>query len=224
MRRAALVLLMTSACTQSAPPPSVSLPMPLPSPPAPESTIALRPFSKPSFDAADFSSEKGIVHLRDGSGGVVAGAFGSSGVMTCNRSPESLECRWYENSDRGRAVFHRRPSGKLEGTWGSGESADDGGSWTLVPIASTEGGPEGVWDSNFVPATITRTSSGLHVEYRDGTMECDDRQPKKLACDWTEGSANGKAELTIESSRVLRGHWGNGTSSSDGGSWLFVRR
>ena len=80
------------------------------------------------------------------------------------------------------------------------------------------------WDSNFGPATITRTSSGLHVEYRDGTMECDDRQPKKLACDWTEGSANGKAELTIESSRVLRGHWGNGTSSSDGGSWLFVRR
>jgi hypothetical protein len=63
----------------------------------------------------------------------------------------------------------------------------------------------------------------VHIEYSDGTMDCTTRGTN-LACTWNENSASGAAELAFESERVIRGRWGTGASSSDGGVWVFVRR
>jgi hypothetical protein len=211
------------ACAAQAPPPAtVSLVEPLPS--APPSPVPPPPPRERARDAADFTSERGIVHLAAQGDGSLAGTFGGSGVMTCTRSADAVSCRWYDGAADGSAAFHRRPDGRLEGTFGNGTSADDAGAWTLVPVAARDDGLGGVWDTNWGPAVVHATAGGIHVDYRDGTMDCEEHDAGKLTCAWTEGSTTGKAELTIESRRVLRGRWGNGGSATDGGGWLFVRR
>lgn len=217
MKRAigALVLL---ACADRTPPAAtVSLALPLPSATTSSSSEPRDP--KPALDDADFTSERGAVHLTAGPDGELAGTFGGDGVMTCKPEHGALSCRWYQNNEQGRATLRRKPDGPLEGTWGNGESADDGGAWILVPVPRA--GPlDGVWDTNWGAATIRASARGIHVEYPRGTMDCE-QHDRKLVCDWTESALTGTAELTIESSRVLRGHW---TVSTEGGPWLFVRR
>ncbi len=199
---------------------AVSLPTPLPSPPADTSPPSL-PALRSALDAADFSSERGAVHLARDPGGTAAGSFGAGGVMSCSISGDQFACHWYESSTEGRATFRRKSDGRLEGTWGNATSDDDGGAWTLVPVGTT--GLEGMWDTNFGVAVIRATALGYHVDYRDGTMDCEPRGDA-LDCAWTEGASTGHAHLARESPRVLRGRWGSGASATDGGAWLFVRR
>ena len=42
-----------------------------------------------------------------------------------------------------------------------------------------------------------------------------------LECDWREASAAGKAKLTKEADGSIKGTWGNGSSATNGGPWLF---
>lgn len=221
MKRPLVLLGLLGCASAPAPVAAVSLPAQLPSPPPVETATSARE-TKPQLDAADFTSERGVVHLAVDAGAGVAGSFGASGVLTCAVARDRFDCRWYDNSSSGHALLQRAPDGRLVGTWGNGESADDAGNWTLVPLGTS--GLEGVWDTNFGLATIQTTNAGVHVEYRDGTMDCQVTGGKKLACAWTEGSSTGHAELTLESPRVLRGRWGSGASATDGGGWLFVRR
>ena len=214
---AALAIL---ACTGGTPPPTtVAVALPLPTATAAQVTPH---DSKPAPDDGDFSSERGMVHLTVAPEGGIAGTFENSGILTCTPSADGLACRWYAHTAQGRATFRRKPDGRLEGTWGAGKSDDDEGAWTLVPIARVS--PlEGVWDTNWGRATIRATSGGVHVDYDAGAMDCEQRE-RTLVCVWAESGMTGNAELVIESGHVLRGHWGSGKSTTDGGPWVFVRR
>jgi hypothetical protein len=200
------------ACAQPAPQ-AVSIAAPLPT--VSQSSASLpepHPVAKPTTDDGDFSSERGMVHLTAEPDGSLAGAY-PNGILTCEPKQGALACRWYERTSDGHITFHRRQDGRLE---------SDDGTWTLTPIVRA-GSLDGVWDTNWTSAVITTKTGGLHVDYADGTMECTERD-RKLTCTWSEGALSGGAELTIESQRVIRGRWGSGTSSTDGGSWVFVRR
>jgi hypothetical protein len=197
--------------------PAVSI-VPLPTTAQTVETVVEVRAPKTSIDDGDFSSERGVVHLAAEPDGRLAGTY-PNGVLTCSAA---FACRWYERSSEGRATFHRKTDGKLEGTWGNDASDDDGGSWTLVPIARN-GGVDGVWDTNWGVAKIETKRGGLHVEYETGSMDCTEHD-KKLDCTWSESSMTGAAELVVESPRVMRGRRGSGASSSDGGYWVFVKR
>lgn len=213
-----LVVLLAS-CAEHAPQAVAIAPLPVVARATIEPVVdEVRP-SKPSTDEGDFSSDKGgMLHLAAAPDGSLAGTY-PNGILTCTAA---LACLWYEGSASGRATFQRKHDGTLAGTWGSGESDVDGGGWTLVPIKRS-GTLDGVWDTNWGVAKIETTRTGVHIEYSDGTMDCT-THGTKLDCAWTENSVTGGAELAIESERVIRGRWGSGASSSDGGVWVFVRR
>jgi hypothetical protein len=214
---AVLAVVMLVSCVEHAPQAVAIAPLPV-------VTQSIEPVvetraPKASIDDGDFSSDKGgMVHLVAAPDGTLAGTY-PNGVLTCTAA---LACLWYEGSANGRATFQRKHDGTLAGTWGNGESDADGGGWTLVPIKRS-GTLDGVWDTNWGVAKIETTRAGVHIEYSDGTMDCTTRGTN-LACTWNENSASGAAELAIESERVIRGRWGTGASSSDGGVWVFVRR
>ncbi len=58
----------------------------------------------------------------------------SRGTMTCNAAGNVLSCTWYEGSGRGAARLVRKPDGSMQGTWGNGSSASNGGAWSFVPL------------------------------------------------------------------------------------------
>ena len=197
---------------------------PLPPPPASAVTATLgatRP-SRAAREEADFSSDHGLVHLRSDGAGRVAGSY-PSGVLTCASDADRLDCEWTESGSQGHAVFVARGDGGYDGTWGNGASVTDGGSWPLARIGSSSASLDGVYDTNWGPATLRETSPDVHADYGRGTMDCQ-RRASQLDCTWTEGGTSGRAELTLEPNGVLRGRWGSGASSSDGGPWVFVKR
>jgi len=226
MTRFAVAALATACSAQPAPPATATVTLPLALPPPPATTAPAPRAPSPPLDAADFTSERGAVHLAAEPGGAVAGSFEKDGVLTCNDGNKSLICHWYQGNEYGRASFHRGEGGRLEGTWGHGASDSDAGAWTLVPVPLPRAGDglAGTWATNWGSATIHETSRSVHVDYATGTMDCARQSPEKLTCVWTEGSSTGAAELAIESPNVLRGTWGNGASAIDGGKWVFVRR
>jgi hypothetical protein len=217
----ALAAALLVACADRTPPATVSLALPLPTATATATQVETHG-AKPTIDDGDFSSDRGMVHLTAEPDGTIVGTFEDGGILTCTMERDALACRWYAHTAEGRATFRRKPDGRLEGTWGAGASDDDQGAWTLAPIARTS--PlEGVWDTNWGHATIRATTGGVHVDYDAGLMDCEQRD-RTLVCAWTESGSSGNAELTVESSHVLRGHWGSGKSTTDGGPWVFVRR
>jgi hypothetical protein len=204
------------ACVQQAPQAVAIAPLPVASGTI-EPVVEMR--TKKSLDDGDFTSDKGgMVHLTAAADGSLSGTY-TNGILTCSAA---LACLWYEGGTTGRATFQRKRDGKLDGTWGNGESDTDGGTWTLVPV-KRGGTLDGAWDSNWGVTRIETNHAGIHMEYSGGTIDCT-AQGTKLACTWNEGSGSGGAELTIESDRVIRGRWGSGASSTDGGDWVFVRR
>ena len=226
MKSIVLASALTAACSSARPAAeaSVALPVILPVPSAAE-TVATPRVVKPLLDAADFTSERGAVHLTVEADGMVDGSFESDGVVTCSAPRgDALACEWVEGSADGHATLHRKTDGRLEGTWGNGASDADGGVWTLVPVARGDSGMSGAWMSNWGAATVEDTGHGVHAAYTSGVLDCTRRDARTLACTWVEGSSTGAAVLVIESPRVLRGTWGNGASATDGGKWLFVRR
>lgn len=46
-----------------------------------------------------------------------------------------IRFRWHEprGAGTGEGIWKITPSGRLDGTWGHGQSTSDGGPWTLVP-------------------------------------------------------------------------------------------
>ncbi len=215
------LVFVVGCATQSSGPAVVSLaaPLPMPTLAAPESPSWS---AAKTDDSSDFSSDRGIVRLTPESDGTLSGTY-ADGVLTCARpDAKGITCKWYEASNEGRAAFVRKDDGTLEGTWGTGESIDDGGAWTLVPLVRGAG-LGGAWHTNWGIAHVTDTGHGIHVDYVRGTMDCEPRASQHLRCDWSEGSASGRAELVIESQSVLRGTWGSGASADDGGLWVFVR-
>ena len=217
MRLTFALALALAGCDHAAPPVVSIAPLPTSSAVAPQ-VVEIR--ASKIADESDFTSDRvGMVHLVAESDGSLAGTYPNNGILTCRAD---LACRWYDSSTEGRATFHRKSDGTLEGTWGNDASDTDGGAWTLVPVKRA-GVLDGVWDTNWGAAKIETTRAGVHVEYTDGQMDCTEHE-RKLTCNWTQGSMTGVAELAIESTRVLRGRWGNGASSTDGGAWVFVRR
>jgi hypothetical protein len=218
MKRCMFFIVVTACAT---PPPAAVAIAPLPVTPVCAETPAVHPPQTP--DDVDYTSNRGIVHLALASDGRWAGTY-PDGVLTCDAAVgSSTKCRWYTRSSEGRAVFTRQPDGHLAGTWGNGASTEDGGDWTLVPVSS-EGELHGLWDTNWGVAAVSGRGARLHIDYPNGSMECDVRESQRLACQWTEASSSGEAELVIESLRVLRGRWGSGASAKDGGPWVFVKR
>ncbi len=203
----------------TAPAAVVSLPLELPAPAHPVNTASQKPAVEERSEL-DFSSDRGLVHLRM-SGAQAAGRY-TNGVLVCGREQGRLECEWAESNAEGRATFTARPDGGFDGTWGNGASAVDNGAWSLRRITTSD--VDGLYDSNWGPATVTQTQAGVRIDYERGTMTCS-RTGGALDCRWSEGAQpGGGAELAIEPNGILRGRWGSGSSSSDGGSWIFVKR
>jgi len=218
-RAVACAAVVVAACTREVPP-AVALPITLPTPPpiasdAPRATIA------PSSDETTYASDRGIVRLvADGT--IVGGSY-NDGVLACAVRGDVIACDWFESGATGRATFHRKNGGKLEGTYGNDQSDDDIGTWNLEPLPqSSLATLDGAWDTNWGLATMHEVQGGVHVDYRDGKMDCT-RTGSELACTWTEGGSNGDANFKIESPHLLRGTW---TTSGSGpvGAWAFVRR
>jgi len=185
-------------------------------------TTALQ--TPPHKTGRQYTSEWGVVHRIDSTNGKWVGAY-PRGILDCTETGEGGEtslCEWHEGGSNGRATFARTAEGKLSGTWGFGDETEGGGEWTLVPMVRGSG-LSGAWETNWGSATITLEGQRAHIVSARGTMDCDTSRKPNLTCDWTEGSAVGKAELVVDSDRVIRGHWGSGPSSTDGGEWIFVR-
>ncbi len=206
-------------CAASPAPQTIALPAELPPSPPPEHVAT--PIAKlAELDEGQFSSDRGVVRLT-AEGAAVSGAY-PNGVLVCEAHADVYACEWFESSQQGRATFHRKPDGRLEGTYGANASDDDLGAWTLQPMPRTNMATlDGAWDTNWGLATLHESRTNLHVDYPGGQMDCSHHTPKSLDCAWVEGSLTGTAEFTIEP-RVLRGAWT--TSAGVKGTWVFVRR
>jgi len=213
MKRA-LVCLSFAACSPARAPATVSLALPLP-------TASISPVSEvrhaPFAQEMDFSSDQGPIHLvKDGDR--FAGTY-PNGVMSCTVKAETFTCHWYQQSGEGTAKL-RREGDRLEGTWDDDAEDDE----TLpVPRGAVTRALDGSWQSNWGQATFTTKGQNVHIDYDQGTVDCTQRD-RNLACTWQEGGTSGGADLVIESSWIVRGRWGTGTSNTDGGIWMFVRR
>lgn len=56
------------------------------------------------------------------------------GTMTCKANGSVLNCTWYEGAAKGRARLVRKSDGTINGTWGKGSSATNGGAWSFAPL------------------------------------------------------------------------------------------
>ena len=84
--------------------------------------------------AGSYSSNWGTTVFKQ-TGNNVSGTY-PGGTLACTVVKEvSLGCQWFESGDSGRAFLTRNATtGVISGTWGSGSSSSDGGSWTFIPI------------------------------------------------------------------------------------------
>ena len=200
-----------AACNHT-PPATVSLALPLPTSPI-TPVSEKRALAQPP--EMDFSSDQGAVHLvKDGDrfAGTLPG-----GVLTCTARADTFTCHWYKASAEGTAKL-RREGDHLSGEWDSEEADEE-----TIERGAFTGTLDGAWSSNWGDATVTTTGQSVHFDYGDGTVDCT-AHDRKLACTWQESGTTGAAELVVESQRVVRGRWGTGSSASDGGDWVFVRR
>lgn len=58
--------------------------------------------------------------------------------------------------------------------------------------------------------------------YSNGSLDCKIKEEKKLDCKWDENGGSGKAQFTKKDDGKLVGTWGRGTSSKNGGTWIFT--
>jgi len=66
------------------------------------------------------------------SGGAVNATY-PGGTLACVPHESALDCTWKEGAQSGKAQLTRGASGVIEGSWGNGDSARDGGKWTFTP-------------------------------------------------------------------------------------------
>ena len=81
----------------------------------------------------------------------------------------------------------------------------------------------GTWTSNWGKAKCTQVKRNVNCLYagKSGSMDCKVVGEKDLECDWEEPGLTGKAKLTKKDDGRLVGTWGNGSSSTNGGPWIF---
>jgi len=61
---------------------------------------------------------------------------GKSGSMDCKVIGErELDCGWDEPGASGKSRLTKQEDGRLSGTWGNGQSANNGGTWVFKPVA-----------------------------------------------------------------------------------------
>jgi hypothetical protein len=86
--------------------------------------------------AGKYSSNWGTTTFKQ-DGTKVSGVY-PGGTLACTVIKEvSIACTWFESGSSGRAFMTRNAtSGVISGSWGSGASSSDGGSWTFTPIKS----------------------------------------------------------------------------------------
>ncbi len=82
---------------------------------------------------------------------------------------------------------------------------------------------KGTYVSNWGKAKCTQVKRNVNCLYagKSGSMDCKVVGEKDLECDWEEPGLSGKAKLTKKDDGKLSGTWGNGTSSTNGGPWVF---
>ena len=95
-----------------------------------------------------------------------------------------------------------------------------------TPAAATEEKIEdfrGTWTSNWGKAKCTQVKRNVNCLYagKSGSMDCKVVGDKDLECDWEEPGLTGKAKLTKKDDGRLVGTWGNGSSATNGGPWIF---
>ncbi len=96
------------------------------------------------------------------------------------------------------------------------ETAEKGGGKTKSVRLS------GTYKSKWGKSVFKKQGDTVRVTYPKGAMHCD-IEGKVLDCTWQQGSTKGKAKLTRQANGNIKGTWGNGASSTDGGSWNFKR-
>jgi hypothetical protein len=181
--------------------------------------------------AGVYRSTYGDVRVRQ-EGNVVKGKY-NSGTFTCAAAGKSLDCSWDEGSSVGKAKLAKLDNGDLDGTWGNGGSATDGGRGLYHLLSAGDRGPSaddavagsfgGVYVSTWGDTTFTENGASVKGAYPSGTLDCK-ATGANLDCTWIEGSTMGRAKLVRQASGDLSGTWGNGASATDGGMWLFRRK
>jgi hypothetical protein len=135
-------------------------------------------------------------------------------------------------------------SAGLQSYKGSTKNGVTSGAWTSFPesfdVTGENGGGQkktgtdepppatvalfaGKYSSNWGTTTFTQDGTKVSGVYPGGTLACTVIKEVSIACTWFENGTSGRAFMTRNAtSGVLSGSWGNGTSSSDGGTWVFT--
>ncbi len=156
-----------------------------------------------------------------------------AGTMTCAASGPDLDCDWKEGSTKGKAKLKKQSNGDIDGTWGNGVSATDGGRWLFTLLSAGDPGPSGdeaqagsfagVYVSTWGDTTFTESGTSVKGSYPGGKLDCTS-SGANLDCTWKDSGGVGKARLTRQVSGDISGTWGNGASATNGGSWLFRKK
>lgn len=82
---------------------------------------------------------------------------------------------------------------------------------------------KGTYVSNWGKAKCTQVKRNVNCLYagKSGSMDCKVVGEKDLECDWEEPGASGKAKLSKKDDGKISGSWGNGSSATNGGAWVF---
>ena len=81
----------------------------------------------------------------------------------------------------------------------------------------------GTYTSNWGSTTFRQSGTSVTATYPRGNMTCV-ASGDTLDCTWYEGAATGKARLFKMTNGDIKGTWGSGSSSTNGGPWLFKRK
>jgi hypothetical protein len=81
----------------------------------------------------------------------------------------------------------------------------------------------GTYTTTWGKAKCTQGGKNVNCLYagKSGSLDCKIIEEKVLDCDWDEPGLDGKAKLTKKDDGRLVGTWGNGSSYTNGGAWIF---
>lgn len=184
----------------------------------------------PSF-AGVYRSTWGDARFRQ-TGSTVTATY-PGGSLDCTATGADLDCNWKDSAGTGKAKLARLANGDIDGSWGFGASTSGGGRWLFKLLSAGDPGPTGteaaagsfagVYQSTWGDTRFVEEGDQVKGTYPGGVLEC---APvgAKLDCSWREGSLRGRAQLTRQLNGDISGTWGNGESSTNGGSWLFRKK
>lgn len=135
----------------------------------------------------------------------------AAATSACSSSSDSTTC---ESCCKANGANGYKYVGSCSCLGGSGATA------AASPATTTSF--TGSYNSTWGKADFTQTGNNVSVKYARGTMTCT-AAGNALDCDWDEGpGGKGKAKLVKETGGAIRGTWGNGTSATNGGAWVFT--